>query len=308
MSKSPSTLLLACAFIALALCLSSCRYGLNELFYRSDPPGQRFLESSDRDCPTIAANLGGSVNAWLKANPGKGFSFIIASDLHFGKGASQRKAALDAFKARAAASGAAFALFDGDLVDTGTAAEYQAMTEWASSLRTGEGAPQGGGQALPWFASIGNHDLYNGGWRFFKKCIGPSSWKFSVGGLSFYLIDSGSGAIGQGQLERVSRDMSADAQPKIVLSHYPIRGGEGYRYYRITNPRERAVLLELFHETGVELLLCGHYHRIVVTDCGSFDERIVGSLVDSNVDGKAHFAVVRVSASGAIEGIDTSIL
>jgi 3',5'-cyclic AMP phosphodiesterase CpdA len=282
--------------LCLALLLASCQYGVGELFWRADPPSARIAEGSGRDVGSVTKALAAAISS----RPGESWSFIATSDLHFTEGGGARPAALKAFAGLAAESGAAFALFAGDLVDKGQDSEYRSFVAWADSLKSGSASPQGEGGKLPWFSAVGNHDLYNSGWESFRKRIGPSSWSFGAGGFSFYIIDTGSGALGEKQLESLAAELRSDRQPKVVLSHYPVRGNDNYSYFRLTSPRERALLLALFNETGVRALLCGHWHYPESADCGGFPEQIVGSLVASKRDGKSRAAIIKVSTSGEL--------
>lgn len=282
---------------AALLCLSSCSYGLGELFGREDSVASRADELSDRD-PEIAALKASLASA---IPPGTAFRFLIASDLHFGLDSGPREAALEAFRRLAADSGADFILFGGDYADKGRESEFQAFRAYADSLRAGAASHLGAGAALPWFAAIGNHDLYNSGWRYFKKYLGPSRLRLSAGSMSVYIVDTASGTLGEGQLEELGSRLSSDTSPKLVLSHYPVHGSAGYGYYRITDTRERAQLLDLFNARGVRLLACGHWHHPLRTSCGSFDECVTGSLWGPS----ASCALVSIAPDGSLASYES---
>jgi 3',5'-cyclic-AMP phosphodiesterase len=287
------------AALALAACLlaSSCRYGLGELFGRDDPVSHRLDQSSARD-----AVLAGQRKTLEQAVPAStAFSFIVATDLHFDCSAWPRASDLAAFAKLAKDSGADFAIFGGDLADAGKEEEYKLFAAFADSLKSGPLSHLGEGAALPWFAAVGNHDLYNSGWRFFAQYAGSSTDRFKVGSSSFYIVDSGSGTLGETQLERLGAAMESDAAPKIVVSHYPVRGSSSFSYYRITNTRERAELLSLFNENSVKLLICGHWHKPEDDNCGSFEERLPGSLSRPETGDKSRAAVVKVASDGSIQ-------
>jgi 3',5'-cyclic-AMP phosphodiesterase len=294
--------LAGCFISALAVCcLASCDYGINQIFGRGDTVQSRSLDASGRGA-VIAAQ-----EALLeKAVPrGTAFSFVVAADLHFSASKGPRAAALDGFINLAKDSGADFALFGGDLTNTGVEEEYRLFLSFADSLKAGTASHLGEGRPLPWFAAVGNHDLYNSGWTYFNKYIGPSNERFRVGSDRFYCIDTGSGSVGEAQLEDLGSAMQSDASPKIVLSHYPVHGSSTYSYYRITNTRERAELISMFNTYGVQLLLCGHWHQPDTANCGKFTERIIGSLTDTKSDGRAHAVLVKVASDGSIISCDS---
>ncbi|HET7838362.1 MAG TPA: metallophosphoesterase [Rectinemataceae bacterium] len=284
----------ALGIAALALVLASCSYGILEGFGRPDPVGERIDEPGQRSSFATDKTL---VEGNLTA--GTAFTFIVSSDVHFGYKGGPRQAALSDFADLAKTSNADFALFGGDDADKGSEGEYQDFSAFADGL-----APSAATQLLlgttrlPWFSAVGNHDLYNSGWGLFRKYVGPSYYVLSVGSVGIYVIDTGNGTLGEKQLERLGAAMSADPRPKIVLSHYPIYGSDRFIYYRITNPRERIELIDLFARTRVVAVFVGHWHYPEESDVGPFIERVSGSLVDSDIDGKAHAWVVSVDATG----------
>jgi Icc protein len=274
--------------LALLLCLAlaqSCEFDLLSAFGRADNPSSRLAEGSSRVQPS------------LSLAEGSPFSFVVTSDLHFNATeAGPRDEALAGFAALASGGGVALALFCGDLTDKGLESEYQAFAAFADSLRD-----SGGTAPLPWYAAVGNHDLYNSGWPYFKEYVGPSHQRIDAGPVSIYIVDSGGGTMGDRQLENLRDDMGSDPKPKIVVGHYPVRGHDSYIYYRITNPRERIELLDLFARSDVRLVLAGHRHAPVSTELGAFYELVVGSLVDS--DGVAYALRVDVAGDGSIAGV-----
>jgi 3',5'-cyclic-AMP phosphodiesterase len=299
-AKTFRTAIACCLLCALLCLLSSCGYGVDQIFGRDDTVGSRSLEGSDRG--TV---IGEQKALLAKAiPPGTAFSFIATSDLHFSQARGPRAAALEGFARLAAESGADFALFGGDYADRGLEEEYKLFLSFASTLKAGSSSHLGEGAALPWFSVVGNHDLYNSGWKYYKKYLGPSSDSFSAGSLRFYCIDTGSGTVGETQLEDLGSAMSADPSPKVVLSHYPVHGARTYAYFRLTNTRERAQLLSMFNSYGVKLLLCGHWHRAEEADCGNFPEYLTGSLVDAKPDGLARAVLVKVASDGSIASLD----
>jgi Predicted phosphohydrolases len=300
-SARSALLALVAASAAVSL-LSSCQYGLAELFVRDDPVGARSLESSARDSTIDAQKV--RLAAALPA--GTAFSFIVASDLHF-DGSLPDATTLESFASLAKDSGADFAIFAGDLADKGRESEYRLFSAFADSLKSGAASHLGEGASLPWFAAVGNHDLYNSGWSYFAKYAGRSTERFSAGSTRFFLVDSGSGTLGERQIEELGSAMGADASPKIVISHYPVRGSPSYSYFKLTNTRERAALLSLFNEDSVKLLICGHWHSPESSDCGFFKERLPGSLTPSK-DGLCRAAIVKIGADGSVLAFEVHTL
>ena len=275
--------------VACTLVLASCNYGLEEIFGRGDQVAGRIADGSTR--PVI--------------NPGVSapFRFIISSDLHFGGTIAPSPSRIAAFQTLIESSNPAFAAFCGDIADHGTAADYQGFRAFADGLVKSSAA---GGGSLPWFSAIGNHDLYNSGWQFFRSQVGPSYFRIIAGSVSIYGLDSANGTLGQAQIDRLKADFSGDPRAKIILSHYPIRGNDAYIYYRLTNPRERALLLTLFARNRVKAVFVGHWHFPLVTDCYLFKEWIAGSFANGT-DDKGHCWVVDVDAAGTVSATEHTL-
>ena len=179
---------------------ASCRYGLDELFCRDSPVDERVLDTS---IPAPAAPA---------IAPPYNYVFIATSDLHFEAQGDPPAAA--GFASLVAARGASFVVVAGDLADAGLPGEYARYAAWAASL------------GVPVYAAVGNHDLYNSGWASFRATVGRSFYSFSVGALSFYVLDSGNGTLGRTQLALLRSAFAADPNRKVVICHYPLYNGE----------------------------------------------------------------------------------
>lgn len=276
--KMRSALLPVCVLAV----LMSCSYGLQDWLGRKDPVSVRVVDPDVRP-----------VNGVTVSAP---FRFLVTADTHFGHPNGPSAARMSSFQDVINRENPAFVVFCGDLVENGWEGEFSDFRRFADQL-TNASAP---GIPMPWFCAIGNHDIYNDGWRHYKTWIGPSYYRFSAGGVAFYFIDSANGTVGDVQLELMRRDFAADPAPKIVVTHYPVRGNDAYIYGRITNTRERAILLDLFGRSRVRALFVGHIHIQYETDCGLFAERVCGSLMDSELDNNGYGWVVDVDAAGNV--------
>jgi len=253
---------------AALLVLSSCHYGLDDLFYRASPSvDERVVDE------TAAAPSAPAVPDPLN------YVFLATADAHFGETEDPANAA--GFKALAASRGAAFAIVAGDLANTGRSAEYARYKAWVGSF------------GVPVYAAVGNHDLYNEGWANFPGSVGRSFYSFIVGGRTFYFLDSANGTLGRVQLDLLRDAFSRDANAKVIVCHYPLYNGEDTQYGKLTNAAERAELIDLYAKNGVELLLEGHEHYTRRTKIGSMDEWLCASLKGSA--GNGHGVTVTVS-------------
>jgi len=263
---------------AVLLCVSSCRYGLDELFGRPSPVDERV---ADQSIPAPVAPL--------VADPAN-YVFIATADTHFGATEDPTNAA--SFRALVSSQGASFVVIAGDLVETGIAAEYARFTAWTASL------------GVPVYVTAGNHDLYNEGWTSYRSTLGRSAYSFTVGGRSFYFVDSGNGTVGQAQLDMLRASFLNDANPKVIVSHYPLYDGPDALYYRLTDTAERAALIDLYANGHVELLLEGHRHVTHETILGSMDEWLCSSLVGAA--GKGSCVIVTVSGGQIVSVVPTT--
>lgn len=279
-----------CLVIGVAFCLlTSCNFGLQEIFGRGDEVATRIADTS-----TLAP-----IDPGITAP----FRFIITSDLHFGATIAPSSGRIAAFQALIESANPAFAAFCGDLADHGIESDYNGFRSFADALVKSSLA---GGGKLPWISAIGNHDIYNSGWQFYRSKVGSSYFRIIAGAVSIYVLDTANGTLGQAQFNRLKADFGGDSLAKIILTHYPIRGNDAYVYYRLTNPRERAQLLTLFAHNRVKAVFVGHWHYPYVTDCNLFKERIAGSFANGT-DGKGHCWVVDVDANGNINATESTL-
>lgn len=231
------------------------------------------------------------------------FSFLVVGDPHFGASFAAGQDVLDAFSALAGSKDAngnpyAFVLYLGDDADGGLTTQFEAFASWAGSMQNSSPAP------MQWYSAVGNHDLYNGGWPAFKQYIGPSFYRLSAGAYSIYVVDSGQGTLGDYQIDELASEFASDPKPKIVVSHYAVYAAEDVLYYyRLSNPREVARLLDLFARSNVKLILAGHWHYLVHESIGPMDEWLVESLTVTDA-GKTHcFSVTLDGASESLARI-----
>jgi 3',5'-cyclic-AMP phosphodiesterase len=262
---------------ALALgTLASCRYGLGEAFGRPSPVDERVVD------PAAAIPA-----APTPADPDN-YIFVMVSDTHFPAGEDPAGAAgLAAFLT---AQSAEFLIVGGDLADAGLPDEYARYAAWVATLPA----------LVPVYAVVGNHDLYNEGWATFRTTVGSSHYSFEVGSRTFYFVDSGSGTLGRDQVAMLRDEFAGDANPKVIVTHYPLYDGNDSYYFKLTNTAERAALVDLYARSGVELLLEGHTHTQNHTQIGDIDEWVCPSMTGPAGEGRC--LVVTVS-SGTIVSV-----
>ena len=273
----------------LSLLCTSCPASLGDFFTESSSVTSRVQDAGAK--PLVPPSPS-------SVPSGRPISFLIVGDPHFGAPFAAANEVLDSFSALAGSPDAngnpyAFVLYVGDDMHSGAQSEYESFTSWAGSMKDSKGYP------MQWYSAVGNHDLYHGGWTWFRQYIGPSFFHLSVGNYSIYVIDTGQGSLGDYQIGRLRAEFAADPSPKIVISHYPIYGGaDVLYYYRLSDPREVAELLDLFARSGVRLIVAGHWHYLAHDQIGSMDQWLVESLTVTD-GGRAHCFAVTLDGSVA---------
>jgi len=176
-----------------------------------------------------------------------------------------------------------FVIFGGDLTYLGQEAEYTNFLEHVNAL------------TVPFYPAIGNHDLYNGGWAYYWRYFGPSTYSFCGGNAKFVVIDTASEEIGLAQMEWIKEELKSNKQPLLfVISHMPIYGGE-HDGYDFPKGEERTELIELFEKYEVDFVLEGHYHSYVDFTVNGVRYITSGSFSDGLLNsGDRHFLLFNV--------------
>ena len=176
-----------------------------------------------------------------------------------------------------------FVIFGGDLTYLGEEAEYRNVVEHINAL------------TVPSYVALGNHDVYNGGWSYYWRYFGPSSYSFYGGNAKFVVIDSATSRIGVNQMDWIRQELRANKQPLLfVVSHIPIYGGshDGQEFPRT---EERDELISLFEKYEVDYVLEGHYHSYVDLTVNNVRYITSGSFSDGLLSsGDRHFLLFHV--------------
>jgi serine/threonine-protein phosphatase CPPED1 len=143
-----------------------------------------------------------------------------------------------------------FALDNGDLVDSGTAANYRLfLGQIASSTR-------------PFLTAIGNHEDEQG----YQALFGDSYYDFAVGNSLFIVLDDSNGKdIDGAQLEWLKTKLAAGQSYKFrfVFMHVPLydpRVGLQKAGHSLNDLGFARTLNDLFDANHVTLLLTSHIH------------------------------------------------
>jgi predicted phosphodiesterase len=213
----------------------------------------------------------------------EGFTFYAVSDTHSGY------SLFLSILPDIIAQNPDFMVMNGDFTNGGLPMEYDHAASVLESL------------PFPVYTTVGNHDVWNSGERFYAKYFGPEYYAFSYRGVHFILLDSARGFLGQRQLSWL-RSQLDDARDRtvILLSHIPPidpRSGAfdtGSQWHpelkhSLFSRTESEYLLALMQKWDVEAYIAGHTHRYASTQVG--DTRITtggtvgGSLLPGTTTG-----------------------
>ena len=264
--------LLKIILILWAFGFSSCKYytyGLEEFLYRSGTVEKRtesVLELTDQDVPVI---------------PSEGnYNILIVADIHFGHETYKNDVDLfitsitDYLNSMPADEKPLFCICLGDIAEHGLKSEFDDFSKFVNKLSE---------LGIKTYSVLGNHDLYNSGWRIYKDVIFPftSFYYFKTDVFSFYFIDSASGSLGKSQMNKLEGLLAKDENPKIVATHIPLYA-DGYFYFSMQNTTERNLLISMLAKNNVKAILSGHTHCMNFTNFGKFTEYNFPSVITYN--------------------------
>ncbi len=249
---------------------TACKYDLHRSLFRPYSIEDRITATDVKPLPPI--NL----------NDPDNFTFIIGSDTHFKNGVDFEP--LNHIQNVIQQNNAEFLILAGDLTDHGLKSEWDNYVDTMSTI------------SIPVLPVIGNHDLFNDGWLFYKDMVGPSYYIIDIGQFTFCILDSASGGFGSKQIDMLEEAVRGNNRPKIMISHYPLVD-------YITNMNERARLINICRDNNFIYYLAGHRHSYKKVSFTNFEHINISGLTDFLTGGDPlHLHVVSIS-----NGTDISI-
>ncbi len=265
------------------LIFSSCsNIGFYHILFGEDDVDERFSgfnKLTDNNIPQIPETTDTTTAK---------YSFLVVSDLHFGasdvkqtKIESFLEVLTDLFADTEETKRPRFIINLGDTADGGHADEYKEFNSFCK--KAGTLAQQSGivtdADDFKVYTILGNHDLYNNGWKNYKKYIFPYSacYYFSFNfnqeqkPFTFIFLDTGNGAFGTKQLDALESLVKKDENNKIILSHYPFWGTLSPSM-TMEDTADRNYLLYLFGKNNVKAIFGGHVHKNFTHDLGNFEQ------------------------------------
>ena len=272
--------------LLLILCLFSCTYDYHKFFFRGPHVDVRAKEIKELSAP---------VTTDVQIN------FLVVTDLHFG-GKKERQEEL--FFKSLKNKKIDFILFLGDLVDTGFEDCYLESETFVKKLKSNLLEPD-----IPFYILLGNHDLYQDGYDYWKELSFSTNKEATYYHFttpmnsekteyrSWYFLDTASGILGYNQLNNFKELVEKDKNKKFVLTHYPIYADMTmFDFFRLSDTRERALLIEICDKNNVDLVFSGHWHSGGRYDFGNFTEFCFKSFCE-NRDNESQWTLVTLDES-----------
>jgi 3',5'-cyclic AMP phosphodiesterase CpdA len=179
----------------------------------------------------------------------------------------------------------------GDLTERGQIEEYELYERQLEQL------------ALPFYTTIGNHELWGDHMRFLGP-FGRASFQFQFKGVAFTFADSGDAGLDPLVEEWLDGWLDGARElPHVFLTHMPPVDPLGIRYGSFRSTRDGRRLLSRLVEGDVDLTLYGHIHTLVEYDNAGIPAFISGGggadpMVLDGID--RHFLVVELAAPLAL--------
>jgi predicted phosphodiesterase len=139
---------------------------------------------------------------------------------------------------------------------------------------------------VPYYATIGNHDLYQAdGWQRFKQNYGPSCYVVVIADrIKLIFLDTADGTIGPTQFSWLEGELQDSGFIKIVLTHFPVFDGEKPIMWRLASDAERAKVQSLLEKYGAYAWCAGHIHGLRYTQVDAVHHLTCGAMAPGTLD------------------------
>lgn len=239
----------------LALSVAGCNWDLTQVIFRP-PVDKRVQESISGEIP------------WPEPVPVNPDSFCFAMfgdpQVH-----ADSQHLLGRFREDVRNRGIDFFCVLGDLTHDATREEVNVVKAALDSV------------GVPYYATIGNHDLYQkDGWQLFKENFGPSCYSVTIAGrLKLIFLDTAEGAVGETQFDWFEQKLlDSGGYLRVVGTHFPCYDGITPGMYRLASTAERNKLQYLLQESGTYALVSGHIHGWRHTEIGGVHHFVAGTM------------------------------
>lgn len=215
------------------------------------------------------------------------FTFAAVADLHI---ASHDTSRLQRILTAATAENDSFIILLGDIVDKGAQDDFLAV----------QSALHDAGFDGKVFPMLGNHDVFNNGWAYYKQIFGPNYYRFAVGNSTFFAMDTADGTLGAEQMDWLENQLESlpAGGNTFFLSHYlPVIPGQR-TYLKLADQNEALHLMKLALNHGVSAWLGGHYHSYIQEVIDGVTYVVAGGGGERRMAPVSDYFFVQVSVSG----------
>lgn len=262
--------LVACGFL-----IAGCKWDVTQFIFRP-PVDQRIQECISGSIPIPPA---------APVNPDS-FRFAVFGDPQVG---SDGKHLVGRFREDIKPKGIDFFCVLGDLTNDATQEQVGVIKAALDSV------------GVPYYATAGNHDLYQKeGWQRYKDNFGPSCYSVTIAGkLKLIFLDTAEGVIGSTQFDWLERELENSGRYiTIVCTHFPCYDGIAPGIYRLASAAERHKLQSLLKRYGVYAIASGHIHGWRRTSISGVNHFVTGTMalnLDYGANGYLLFTFARGS-------------
>jgi len=139
---------------------------------------------------------------------------------------------------------------------------------------------------IPYYATIGNHDLYQAdGWERFKQNYGPSCYAVVIADrVKLIFLDTADGTIGPAQFDWLASELQDSSYIRLVLTHFPAYDGEKPIMWRLASDAERAKVQGLLERYGAYAWCAGHIHGLRHTQVDAVHHLTCGAMAPGKLD------------------------
>jgi hypothetical protein len=181
---------------------------------------------------------------------------------------------LGRFKQEVANRGISFFCVLGDLTNDATPDEVDSIKVQLERV------------GIPYYATIGNHDLFQAdGWERFKENYGPSCYPVVIADrIKLIFLDTADGTLGPTQFGWFESELEDSRFAKVVLTHFPVFDGEQPIMWRLASGAERVKIQSLLEKYGAYAWCAGHIHGLRHTQVDSVHYLTCGAMAPGNLD------------------------
>ncbi len=144
-----------------------------------------------------------------------------------------------------------FIIVLGDITEAGLKTHYDSVKEDSVSVD------------IPVYHCIGNHDLYNGGYKYFKEYFGRTVYSFVIDKKLFLFMDTANSTLGIPQRQYITDLLNENYEEFMVFTHYSLIDKEIQSPTAMSNPEDTYFLFDVFEDSKVKFVFSGHLHTLL---------------------------------------------